>query len=74
MAVRVDFTSEAFFRDPSVGIATLRAAGPVVATRFPIVGQVWVTTTYEATAQALKDSAAFTLRKEGGALPVAAGT
>jgi cytochrome P450 len=74
MAVRADFTSEAFFRDPSVGIAALRAAGPVVATRFPIVGQVWVTTTYEATAQALKDSAAFTLRKEGGALPVAAGT
>lgn len=68
MAVRVDFTSEAFFRDPAVGIATLRAAGPVVATRFPIVGKVWVTTTYEATAQVLKDSSTFTLRKEGGAL------
>lgn len=68
MAVRFDFTSEAFFRDPSVGIAALRAAGPVVATRFPIVGKVWVTTTYEATAQVLKDSATFTLRKEGGAL------
>src|SRR5882672_284148 len=68
MAVRVDFTSETFFRDPAIGIATLRAAGPVVATRFPIVGKVWVTTTYEATAQVLKDSATFTLRKEGGAL------
>jgi cytochrome P450 len=68
MAPRVDFTSEEFFRDPAVGITKLRACGPVVATRFPIVGRVWVTTTYEATAQVLKDSATFTLRKKGGAL------
>jgi len=66
MAVRVDFASEAFLRDPAAGIATLRAAGPVVATKFPIVGRVWVTMTYEATAQMLKDSTNFTLRKEGG--------
>jgi cytochrome P450 PksS len=68
MAVRVDFASEAFFRDPAAGIATLRKSGPVVATRFPIVGPVWVTTTYEATARVLKDSATFTMRKESGAL------
>jgi len=68
MTAHVDFTSEAFFRDPAAGIASLRASGPVVATRFPIVGKVWVTTTYEMTAQVLKDSATFTLRKEGGAL------
>ena len=35
-------------------------------THFPIVGRVWVTTTYEATARVLKDSAIFSLRKEGG--------
>ena len=40
------------------------ASGPVVATRFPIVGRVWVTTAYEAAARVLKDSAVFTLRKE----------
>ncbi len=68
MAVRVDFASEAFLRDPAAGIATLRAAGPVVATRFPIIGRIWVTTTYEATARVLKDSATFSLRKEDGAL------
>jgi cytochrome P450 len=68
MGVRFDFASEAFFRDPAVGIATLRKSGPVVATRFPIVGPVWVTTTYEATARVLKDSATFSLRKESGAL------
>jgi cytochrome P450 PksS len=68
MARHVDFTSEAFFRDPGAGIAALRASGPVVATKFPIVGKVWITTTYEATARVLKDSKSFTLRKEGGAL------
>ena len=44
------------------------ASGPVVATRFPIVGKVWITTTYELTARVLKDSETFTLRKEGGGL------
>jgi len=68
MAVRFDFASEAFLRDPAAGIATLRAAGPVVATRFPIIGRVFVTTTYEATTRVLKDSATFSLRKENGAL------
>jgi cytochrome P450 len=66
MAKLVDFTSEAFFRDPQIGVAQLRSYGPVVATRFPIVGRVWVTTTYDAAARVLKDSTVFTLRKEGG--------
>ena len=68
MAERVDFASEDFLRDPAAGVALLRASGPVVYTRFPIVGRVWVTTTYDAAARVLKDSAHFTLRKEGGAL------
>lgn len=66
MTPRLDFTSEAFFRDPPKAIAALRASGPVVATRFPIVGDVWITTTHDATAQVLKDGATFTLRKEDG--------
>jgi hypothetical protein len=48
MAELVDFTSEAFLRDPRASVALLRSSGPVVATKFPIIGQVWVTTTYEA--------------------------
>ncbi|MFH0302247.1 cytochrome P450 [Bradyrhizobium sp. 31Argb] len=68
MATRIDFTSEEFFRDPATAVAALRASAPVVATRFPIVGKVWVTTTYETTATMLKDSSIFTLRKEDGAL------
>src|SRR6185436_1252047 len=66
--VDFDFTSEAFFRDPKTGVAELRAIGPAVATKFPIIGRVWVTTTYEAAARVLKDGTLFTLRKEGGAL------
>lgn len=66
MTVRLDFTSEAFFRDPPKAIAALRMSGPLVATRFPIVGDVWITTTHDATAQVLKDGATFTLRKEDG--------
>ncbi|MBW7962193.1 cytochrome P450 [Bradyrhizobium sp. BR 10261] len=66
MAPRLDFTSEAFFRDPPRAIAALRAQGPVVATHFPLVGDVWITTTHDATAQLLKDSTIFTLRKEDG--------
>src|SRR6201993_5289173 len=68
MPPRVDFRNEDFLRDPQAGVATLRAAGPAVETHFPIVGRVWVTTTYEATARVLKDSATFTLRKEDGAV------
>src|SRR5512133_3604519 len=68
MTARVDFTSQAFFRDPAAGVERLRASGPIVATRFPSVGKVWITTTYELTARVLKDSETFTLRKEGGGL------
>jgi cytochrome P450 PksS len=63
---RVDFTSQEFFRDPAAAVRQLRAAAPVVATKFPLVGRVWVTTTYELAARVLKDNATFTLRKNGG--------
>jgi cytochrome P450 PksS len=65
MTMRVDFTSQEFFRNPAAGIERLRACGPVVETRFPIVGKVWITTTYDAAARVMKDSATFTLRKDG---------
>ncbi len=66
MTVRLDFTSEAYLRDPPRAIATLRMSGPVVATRFPLIGDVWITTTHDATVQVLKDGATFTLRREDG--------
>jgi cytochrome P450 len=68
MAARVDFASEEFFCDPAAVVARLRGSAPVVAAKFPIVGKVWVTTTYEATARVLKDTATFSLRKDDGAV------
>jgi cytochrome P450 len=62
---RLDFTSQAYLRNPAAGLEKLRAAGPVVEVRFPIIGRTWITTTYELAGGVLKDSDAFTLRKDG---------
>jgi hypothetical protein len=45
--------------------AKLRAAGPVVEVRFPIIGRTWVTTTSDLASHVLKDSETFTMRKNG---------
>lgn len=64
----MDFTTQDYLRDPVAAIEKLRKSGSVIRTRFPIVGKVWITTTYEAAGRVLKDSQSFTLRKEGGGL------
>jgi cytochrome P450 len=66
--LHTDFTSQDFYRDPAASIEKFRSLGPVIKTRFPIVGKVWITTTYEAAGRVLKDSQTFTLRREGGGL------
>ena len=63
-----DFTSQHYFRDPAASIEELRRSGPVIETRFPMVGKVWITTTYEAAGRVLKDSQTFSLRNEGGSV------
>ncbi len=68
MTPQIDFTSPDYLRNPASAIVSLRASGPVVAAKFPIVGRTWITTTQEAASHVLKDSAAFTLRKDGGGL------
>ena len=68
MALPIDFTSQDYLSNPAAGIERLRAAGPVVEVRFPIVGKTWITTTDEAAGRVLKESRTFTLRKEGGAV------
>ena len=68
MTLRVDFTSQDFFRDPAGAIERLRAAGPVVEVRLPIIGRVWMTTTQEMASLVLKDNRVFTLRKDDGAV------
>ena len=66
MTLRADFTSQAYFRNPAAEIEKLRAAGPVVEVRFPLVGTVWTTTTQDLANQVLRDSQTFTLRKDDG--------
>ena len=63
--MRLDFTSQDYLRDPVIGLAKLRAAGPVVEVRFPIIGRTWITTTSGLAARVLKDSETFTMRKNG---------
>src|SRR5262245_34388447 len=66
MTVQFDFTSQDYLRHPAAGLERLRASGPVVEVRFPvIIGRTWITTTQEAADAMLKDSATFTLRKDG---------
>jgi cytochrome P450 len=66
MTVHADFTSQKYFRNPNAEIEKLRAAGPVVEVRFPLVGTVWTTTTQDLANQVLRDSGTFTLRKDDG--------
>jgi len=62
---RFDFTSPDYLRDPATGLAKLRAAGPVVEVRFPIIGRTWITTTNEMAGRILKDHATFRMRRDG---------
>jgi cytochrome P450 PksS len=68
MTSRKDFISQEYFRRQADGAARLRARGPALKVQFPIIGKVWITTTYEATSRVLKDSETFTLRKADGSL------
>jgi cytochrome P450 PksS len=61
----IDFTSQEYLRDPAAGLAKLRAQGPVVEVRFPIVGKVFITTTSDLASRVLKDNETFTMRKNG---------
>jgi cytochrome P450 PksS len=70
MTLQFDFTSQDFLRDPEAGIARLKAGGPLVEVRFPVVGRTWITTTQEMAGRVLKDSQSFTMRKEDGGVPV----
>lgn len=66
MTLPFDFTSQEFMRDPAVGIARLRASGPVVEVRLPLIGRTWITTTQALAGRVLKDSQSFSMRKAGG--------
>src|SRR5262249_61961496 len=63
--VRPDCRCQDCSGTPAAAIVALRAAGPVVEVRFPLIGKVWTTTTQELADRVLKDSAAFALREDG---------
>ena len=73
MAMRLDFTNKDYFRDSAARLEALRAAGPVVEVKFPIVGKVWVTTTYEAAGRVLKDNQTSLCARRAALLPGFAG-
>ena len=64
--MRADFSSQAYFRDPSAEIEKLRSAEPVVEVYFPMIGKVWTTTTQDLADRVLKDSETFTVRNSAG--------
>jgi cytochrome P450 len=63
-----DFRSQAYFRNPAAEIEKLRSAGPVVEIRFPMIGNIWTTTTQDLADRVLKDSETFTVRQDDGGL------
>src|SRR5262245_39676850 len=54
--LHMDFTSQDYLRDPATGLSKLRAAGPVVEVRFPIIGRTLVTTTSDLASHVLLTS------------------
>jgi cytochrome P450 len=57
--VRIDFQSQAFKQNPFPTLARMREAGPLIRTRLPILGKVWLATTYEAVNDLLRDHHRF---------------
>ena len=66
--MRADFRSQAYFRNPAAEIEKLRSAGPVVELRFPMIGNVWTTTTQDLADRVLKDSDTFPVRLGAGGI------
>jgi cytochrome P450 len=66
MTLPHDFASQDYFRNPAAAIEKLRAEGPVVEVKFPIVGRVWTPTTQALADQMLKDTATFSIRRDDG--------
>ena len=50
-----NLTSSAFLANPQPQLERMRAAGPLVETRVPLIGRTWVTTTAAAARALLKD-------------------
>lgn len=58
--------SQEFMRNPADQLALMREQGPLVQSRVPILGKVWLTTTQAATTHILKDDKNFRVTKRDG--------
>lgn len=61
-----DIVSASFHADPMPTLGRMRAAGPLIQLKLPIIGQTWLTTTHQASVELLKDHARF-VRDPGNA-------
>jgi cytochrome P450 len=59
MAEAFDIVSSGFHADPFPTLARMRAAGPFVPMKLPILGRIWLTTTHAVSAGLLKDGERF---------------
>jgi len=57
--LRFDFTGAETKRDPFPQLAAMRAAGPVIPVRLPLLGKLWITTTHAACLAMVKDNDLF---------------
>jgi cytochrome P450 len=58
-AIAFDLTSQAFKREPFPTLARIREQGPVIRVRMPLLGKVWLATTYDAVNDLLRDHDRF---------------
>jgi len=59
LAQAIDIGSQAFKQNPFPTLTRMRELGPVIRVRFPLVGKVWMATTYEAVNDLLRDHQQF---------------
>jgi len=57
--LRFDIESAAFKSNPFPTFEEMRAAGPVIPIKFPILGRTWITTTHASTSAMVKDNGSF---------------
>lgn len=66
MFYKTFLTDPSFMADPAPYLADLRQQGPLVRTRLPIIGEIWIATTQEALGLVLKDNENFSMRRADG--------
>ena len=54
-----DILSAEFKANPFPTLARMREAGPVIRTKIPILGRIWMVTTYQAVNELLRDHRSF---------------